>query len=37
LFVKDGLHLSVAGYALWTSLVMPHLRNDWGDTGAERE
>ena len=25
LFVKDGLHLSVAGYKLWTSLVGPHL------------
>jgi lysophospholipase L1-like esterase len=25
-FVSDGLHLSEAGYALWTSLVMPHLK-----------
>jgi len=25
LFVEDGLHLSEAGYALWTSLVLPHL------------
>ena len=28
LFVKDGLHLSEKGYALWTKLVRPHLRND---------
>lgn len=25
LFVKDGLHLSDAGYKLWVSLVTPHL------------
>lgn len=25
LFVKDGLHLSDAGYKLWVSLVSPHL------------
>jgi lysophospholipase L1-like esterase len=25
LFAKDGLHLSDKGYALWTSLVLPHL------------
>ena len=25
LFVEDGLHLSDKGYALWTSLVLPHL------------
>jgi len=25
LLAKDGLHLSPAGYELWTSLVMPHL------------
>jgi len=25
LFVKDGLHLSEAGYELWTFLVKPHL------------
>lgn len=25
LFVKDGLHLSAAGYAVWSSLVRPHL------------
>ena len=28
LFVRDGLHLSHAGYRLWTSLVEPHLRSD---------
>jgi lysophospholipase L1-like esterase len=28
LFVRDGLHLSPAGYELWTSLVMPHLKAD---------
>jgi len=26
LFVKDGLHLSPAGYELWTSLVLPFLK-----------
>lgn len=26
LFVADGLHLDAPGYALWTRLVMPHLR-----------
>ncbi|MBI2481786.1 MAG: hypothetical protein HYV60_25020 [Planctomycetia bacterium] len=25
LFVEDGLHLSEEGYAIWTSLVAPHL------------
>ncbi|MCY4594506.1 MAG: SGNH/GDSL hydrolase family protein [Bryobacterales bacterium] len=25
LFVEDGLHLSAAGYAIWTELVAPHL------------
>jgi lysophospholipase L1-like esterase len=25
LFVKDGLHLSAAGYELWTKLLQPHL------------
>lgn len=24
-FVKDGLHLSAAGYEVWTKLVLPHL------------
>ena len=28
LFVDDGLHLSEAGYALWTELVRPHLSGD---------
>ena len=28
LFVADGLHLSDEGYAIWTSLVMPHLIRD---------
>ncbi|MBC8356704.1 MAG: hypothetical protein H8E66_32415 [Planctomycetes bacterium] len=28
LFVKDGLHLSAEGYALWTALVKPHLVRD---------
>lgn len=28
LFVEDGLHLSDEGYALWTSLLKPYLRND---------
>lgn len=26
LFVEDGLHLSPAGYALWSELVKPHLQ-----------
>jgi lysophospholipase L1-like esterase len=26
LFVKDGLHLTPAGYEVWTSLVAPHLK-----------
>ncbi|HUT36658.1 MAG TPA: SGNH/GDSL hydrolase family protein [Planctomycetota bacterium] len=26
LFVKDGLHLSPAGYELWTKLLLPHLK-----------
>ncbi|MBM3334247.1 carbon-nitrogen hydrolase family protein [Candidatus Sumerlaeota bacterium] len=26
LFIKDGLHLSPAGYKIWTSLLLPHLR-----------
>ena len=25
LFIKDGLHLNVAGYKLWNSLLRPHL------------
>jgi lysophospholipase L1-like esterase len=28
LFVEDGLHLSEEGYAIWTSLVRPHLTNE---------
>ena len=28
LLAKDGLHLSPAGYELWTSLVMPHLKKE---------
>jgi lysophospholipase L1-like esterase len=28
LFVDDGLHLSEAGYALWTELVGPHLNGN---------
>lgn len=28
LFAEDGLHLSEAGYALWTELVRPHLKGD---------
>jgi len=31
LFGKDGLHLSDAGYALWTKLVMPHLAKEEDD------
>ena len=27
LFLKDGLHLNKEGYALWTSLVEPHLES----------
>ena len=26
LFVKDGLHLNAAGYEMWSSLLMPHLK-----------
>jgi lysophospholipase L1-like esterase len=26
LYVEDGVHLSPAGYALWTDIVMPHLQ-----------
>ena len=26
LFVKDGLHMNVAGYKLWNSLLEPHLK-----------
>ena len=25
LLVDDGLHLSASGYALWTSILQPHL------------
>jgi len=25
LFLGDGLHLNAKGYALWTSIVKPHL------------
>ena len=25
LFLRDGLHLNANGYALWTSIVKPHL------------
>ena len=33
LFVFDGLHLSAAGYALWTSVVKPRLVADFGEAG----
>ncbi len=26
LFLKDGLHMSDAGYQIWTDLIMPHLK-----------
>ena len=26
LFIKDGLHLSHAGYQLWTKRVLPHVQ-----------
>lgn len=32
LFVDDGLHLSPAGYELWTSLVRPYLPAPGGDS-----
>jgi lysophospholipase L1-like esterase len=25
LFLKDGLHMTEAGYAVWTKLILPHL------------
>lgn len=31
LYALDGLHLSVAGYELWTSLVRPRLLSDLGN------
>jgi autotransporter-associated beta strand protein len=34
LFVADGLHLDAPGYALWTRLVMPHLRQARADPAA---
>lgn len=30
LFVRDGLHLNSAGYRLWTSLLLPHLKKHLG-------
>lgn len=35
LFVDDGLHLNAAGYKLWTSLVLPHLRAAEKAAGAK--
>ena len=32
LFVKDGLHLSAAGYRIWSDLVRPHLAVDAVDS-----
>lgn len=26
LFLKDGLHMSDAGYKIWTDLIMPHVK-----------
>ncbi|QDU38132.1 GDSL-like Lipase/Acylhydrolase [Maioricimonas rarisocia] len=34
LFANDGLHLSPAGYELWTELVRPHLSVETVSTGA---
>lgn len=34
LFVKDGLHLSAAGYALWAALVQADLRDEQQDPRA---
>jgi lysophospholipase L1-like esterase len=31
LFLQDGLHMTTAGYAIWTSLVAPHLAVDKKD------
>jgi lysophospholipase L1-like esterase len=36
LFLEDGLHLSAAGYAMWTSVVRPRLMADLGGGGAEQ-
>jgi lysophospholipase L1-like esterase len=33
LFLFDGLHLSAAGYTLWTSVVKPRLLADLGESG----
>ena len=31
LYLEDGLHMSPAGYELWTSIVKPRLASDLGD------
>lgn len=31
LYLEDGLHMSPAGYDLWTSIVEPRLASDLGD------
>lgn len=36
LFLEDGLHLSSAGYAMWTSVVRPRLLADFGGGGAQQ-
>jgi lysophospholipase L1-like esterase len=30
LFLEDGLHMTPAGYQLWTSIVRPRLEADLG-------
>jgi len=36
LFLEDGLHLSAAGYAMWTSVVRPRLLEDFGGGAAQQ-
>jgi lysophospholipase L1-like esterase len=36
LFLEDGLHLSAAGYTLWTSVVRPRLIADFGGGGGQQ-
>jgi hypothetical protein len=37
LFVKDGLHLSDQGYALWTGIVRPLLAKSTGANASEKK
>jgi lysophospholipase L1-like esterase len=34
LYLEDGLHMTRAGYELWTGILTPQLKRLWAETGG---